>query len=291
MTVAGGMSAPFAIEARPGGFGAEVRGLDLSSSLPAGAAVGIMEALAEHGVLWFRNQPLSHDAFDAFAGQFQLGLIGANPFVDPLPGHPHIVEVRRNPEERVPVFGGGWHSDWSFLPEPPAATLLHAKVIPPEGGDTLFCDSRGALEALSPAFRTMLAGLHGSHSAAGPYGSEGYFAKETGRTGMRIRSSPEADGSHAHPLTPRHPISGKATLFASPGYTLAIEGFAPAESKALLDFLFAHMIADRFIYQHKWEPDMLVMWDNRAVLHCATGGYDGHLRLMHRIVIAGGKPE
>lgn len=240
-------------------------------------------------MLWFRGQWLDHAQLEAFSSL--LGPFGPNPFVHALPDHPNIVEVRRDPEERAVVFGGGWHSDWSFLPQPPAATLLHAKVVPPEGGDTLFCDTRRALEALSPHFRVLLAQLYGVHSAAGPYGSEGYFAKETGRTGMSIISGPEADGTHAHPLTPRHPVSGQRALFASPGYTVGIEGLSEPEARAILDFLFEHMTADRFVYRHVWEPDMLVIWDNRAALHCATGGYDGYLRLMHRTVIAGGAPK
>lgn len=276
------------LEPRETGFGAAVRGLDLARPLPPGAGTAILEALAEHGVLWFPGQPLDHAGLEALS--LQLGPFGPNPFVHALPGHPNVVEVRRDPEERTVVFGGGWHSDWSFLPEPPAATLLHAKVVPPEGGDTLFCDTRRALEALTPGFLTLLAQLDGVHSAAGPYGSEGYFAKETGRTGMRIVSSRDADGTHAHPLTPRHPVSGRRTLFASPGYTVGIDGLSKPEAAAILDFLFAHMTADPFVYRHRWEPDMLVIWDNRAVLHCATGGYDGHLRLMHRTVIAGRAP-
>lgn len=278
----------FELDARTGGFGAEARGLDLGRRLPAGAGQAIMAALAEHGVLWFRGQPLDHPQLEAFSRQ--LGPFGPNPFVHALSDHPDIVEVRRDPGERAVVFGGGWHSDWSFLPQPPAATLLHAKVVPPIGGDTLFCDARRALEALSPGFRALLAQLDGVHSAAGPYGSEGYFAKETGRTGMRIISGPEADGTHRHPLTPSHPVSGRPTLFVSPGYTVGIDGLAKPEGAAILDFLFAHMTSDPFVYRHVWEPGMLVIWDNRAVLHCATGGYDGHLRLMHRTVIAGGVP-
>lgn len=275
-------------EANPGGFGAEVHGLDLRAPLPRGAAEAIRAALAEHGVVWFRRQPLAHAELEAFS--LALGPFGPNPFVHALPGHPNIVEVRRDPDERAVVFGGGWHSDWSFLPAPPAATLLHAKVVPPEGGDTLFCDTRRAWEALTPRFRELLLGLKGVHSAAGPYGSEGYFAKETGRTGMRIVTGPEADGSHVHPIAPRHPVSGRRALFVSPGYTVGIEGLAKEEGAAILGFLAAHMTAERFVHRHRWEPDMLVIWDNRAVLHCATGGYDGHLRLMHRTVIAGGVP-
>lgn len=277
------------VRPRPDGFGAGVTGVTLSNMQPAETLADLRTALAEHGMLWFPDQPLSHGGFEALARQ--LGPLGVNPFVQALPDHPDIVEVRRDPDERAVVFGGGWHSDWSFLAEPPLATLLHAKVVPPSGGDTLFCDTRRAFEELSKPFRTMLANLRASHTAGGPYGSEGYFAKESGRSGMQIVTGPEADALQVHPVAPIHPSSLRRALFVSPGYTVAIEGWSRAESDALLQFLAAHMTNERFVYRHIWQPDMLVIWDNRLVLHCATGGYDGHLRMMHRIVLAGGRPS
>ncbi len=277
------------IKSRPLGFGAEVTNLDLSRPLGAASLAAVKQALADHGVIWFPQQPLDHAQLEAFSRQF--GAFGENPFVEAMAGHPDIVEVRRDPGETTAVFGGGWHSDWSFQAAPPAATILHAKVIPPVGGDTLFCDTAAAWEALSPGFREMLLGLRALHSAAGPYGSKGYFASEAGRTGMHILFGPEADGVHAHPLAPVHPVSARRTLFVSPGYTIGIEGLAKAESDALLGFLFQHMTSEAFVYRHAWQPDMLVMWDNRSTLHHALGGYDGHLRLLHRTVIAGAPPR
>lgn len=277
------------VSPRPGGFGAELTGLDLTRPLPAGAAGMILDALSTHGVLWFPDQPLTHPEFLAFAKA--LGPLGENPFLDGLDGYPDIVEVRRDPGETTVVFGGGWHSDWSFLPQPPSATLLHAKVTPPSGGDTLFADAGAAWEALSPAFRDRLAGLRVLHSAAAPYGSNGFFSKETGRTGMQIRFGEAGDGVHVHPLAPAPSGNQRPALFTNPGYAIGIEGFEPAESQALLGFLHAHMLQDRFVLRHAWRPDMLTIWDNRTVLHCATGGYDGSLRLMHRIVLAGDAPQ
>jgi taurine dioxygenase len=273
---------------RPGDFGAAVAGLDLSRRLEPAALAAVNQALADHGVIWLADQPLTHAELEAFSGQF--GAFGANPFVEPLADHPHIVEARRDPAETVAVFGGGWHSDWSFLAEPPAVTILHAKVTPPSGGDTLFADTAGAWDELSVGFRRSIGGLRALHTAAGPYGAEGYFAKETGRTGMRIRSGADADRTHAHPIAPVHPVSRRRALFINPGYAVGIEGWTKAESDAVLAFLFNHMTSDAFVYRHVWQPDMLVMWDNRSVLHHALGGYDGHLRLLHRTVIAGGRP-
>jgi taurine dioxygenase len=271
-----------------GGFGAEVTGLDLSRPLPPETLAAVKAAFLAHGVLWFPDQPLDHDQLEAFTLQF--GPFGWDPYIAPLEDRPHILEVRRDPDEKASVFGGGWHSDWSFQQTPPAATILHAKVVPPVGGDTLYADGVAAYEALSPAFRQMLAPLRTIHSATRPYGPSGFFAKDENRRSMTILSSPEADKTQAHPLV-RTLDDGRRALFVNPTYTLGIEGFAEAESAALLAFLFKHMLADALVYRHSWSANMLTMWDNRRAMHNATGGYDGHLRVMHRTTVAGGRPQ
>ncbi len=276
------------VTANPGGFGAKITGLDLSRPLPPETLAAVKAAFAAHSVIWFPDQPLTHDQLEAFTLQF--GGFGWDPYIAPLADRPHILEVRRDAEEKTSVFGGFWHSDWSFQETPPAATILHAKVVPPVGGDTLYADGYGAYEALSPAFRAMIAPLRAVHSATGPYGPGGFYAKETGRTGMKILPSPEADKTFTHPLARVHPVSGRTALFINPIYTIGVEGMAAEESKAILTYLFGHMTQDRFVYRHSWAPDMLTMWDNRCLLHNATGGYDGHTRVMHRTTVAGEAP-
>lgn len=275
------------VQPNPSGFGAEVTGLDLSRPLPIDTLAAVKAAFLAHGVLWFPGQPLDHDQLEAFTLQF--GPFGWDPYVAPLADRPHILEVRREPDETARVFGGGWHSDWSFQTTPPSATILHAKVVPPVGGDTLYADGVAAYEALSPAFRAMIAPLKTIHSAARPYGPSGFFAQEEGRKGMTILSSPEAEKTEVHPLV-RRLADGRQALFINPTYTIRIEGFAEAESEALLAFLYKHMLADAFIYRHCWSENMLTMWDNRRAMHNATGGYDGHLRVMHRTTVAGERP-
>ena len=270
------------------GFGACVHGVDLSRPLPQAALAALRKASAEHGVIWFPDQPLTHDQLEAFTRQW--GAFGWDPYVAPLAERPHILEVRRNADEKASVFGGFWHSDWSFQETPPALTILHAKVVPPVGGDTLYADGYRAWEALTPAFQAMIAPLRAIHSAAGPYGSQGLYSKETGRTGMKILFGAEADKIYAHPLVRRHPVSGRAALFVNPVYTIGIEDFSEAESAALLKFLFAHMVQDAFVYRHHWAPNMLTMWDNRCCTHNAMGGYDGYERVMHRTTVAGEAP-
>ncbi|HEY3798600.1 MAG TPA: TauD/TfdA family dioxygenase [Caulobacteraceae bacterium] len=275
------------IAPNPTGFGAEVTGLDISRPLPQEVLAKVKAAFLAHGVLWFPAQPLDHDQLEAFTLQF--GDFGWDPYVAPLADRPHILEVKREADEKSTVFGGGWHSDWSFQETPPAATILHAKVIPPVGGDTLYSDSIAAYEALSPAFREMLAPLRTIMSAARPYGPQGHFAREEGRKGMTILSSPTAEEERSHPLV-RRLDDGRRALFINPTYTIRIEGFSQPESEALLAFLFKHMLNEAFIYRHKWAVDMLTMWDNRRAMHNATGGYDGYQRVLHRTTVAGARP-
>lgn len=276
------------VEPESSGFGAVVRGLDLSRPLPAAILDEIKAAWAAHGVLSFPDQPLTLEQLEAFT--LQIGSFGHDPYIAPMPGHPNVLELRREPDEKASNFGGGWHSDWSFQATPPAATILHGQVIPPVGGDTLFADCARAYEALSPAMQALLAPLRAVHSATRPYGAKGLFARETEKRTMKILVSEEADKSLTHPLVRTHPVTGRKALFVSPTYTIGIEGFAAPEANAILGFLFAHMTQEGFIFRHRWAADTLLMWDNRCTVHFAEGGYDGHLRLMHRTTVAGEVP-
>jgi len=272
----------------PSGFGAEITGLDLSRPPPPDTLAAVKAAWAAHGVVWFPDQPLDHDQLEAFT--LALGPFGEDPYVAPLADRPHILEVRREPDETASVFGGAWHSDWSFQAAPPAATLLHAKIVPPVGGDTEFADGCRAFEALSPVMQRFLEALTTIHSAARPYGSQGVYAREAPGRSMRILSCVEAESQQTHPLVRVHPVTGRKALFVNPIYTLGVAGMTEPESRNLLAFLYGHMVQDQFVYRHRWRPDMLILWDNRCCLHNATGGYDGHRRVMHRTTVAGERP-
>jgi taurine dioxygenase len=234
----------------PTGFGAAITGLDLSAPLPPPTLEAVKRAWADHAVVWFPDQPLTHEALEAFT--LQLGPFGHDPYIEPLADHPHVLEVRREPDETTSPFGSAWHSDWSFQETPPAATLLHAKVIPPVGGDTLYADGRAAWDALSPVMQDMLTPLRVVHSAVRPYGPSGVYASETDRRSMRIITSVEAEKTCSHPLVRTHPVSGRKALFVNPVYSLGVEGMTEPESAALLGFLFKHMTQDAFVLRHRW---------------------------------------
>src|SRR6056297_2975514 len=124
------------IDPHASGFGAAISGVDLCRPLAPAMVEEIRQAWLKHQVVYFPDQPMDHDDLERFTGY--LGDWGNDPYVAPIAGHPHILEIRRDPDEPVAPFGGAWHSDWSFQQTPPSATLLHAKVIPPIGGDTWY---------------------------------------------------------------------------------------------------------------------------------------------------------
>jgi taurine dioxygenase len=265
--------------------GATVTGIDLTQPLSADLVGAIRAAWLQHHVLAFPDQQLTDDDLERFTLAF--GGFGDDPFITPIKGRTHVIAVERLADERSPLFAEAWHSDWSFQRHPPAATILHGKVIPPVGGDTLFADCAAAYAALSPAFRRLCDGLTALHSARLPYGRDGVYANETARRTMEIVTGEAAEAVQAHPLVRIHPVTGRRALYCSPVYTVGIEGMTRDEGYAILGHLFRHLVEAPFQFRHRWAPDTLLMWDNRVTLHFAEGGYDGHLRVMHRTTVAG----
>ena len=264
--------------------GAFVHGLDLRPELSAETVAAIRAAWLQHQVLAFPGQELSLDDLERFAAR--LGPFGVDPYFGSVPGHPHIAQVRRDADETTALFAESWHSDWSFLPTPPQATLLYGNVIPPVGGDTLFANQYAAWEALPAAMKALLRGKQGIHSARRGYARDGmYGEKDKGRS-MAIKYDDSALATQLQPIARVHPETGRNALFISPGYTIGIEGMSDAEATPLLKDLFAHQVRDEFVYRHHWSQGMLLLWDNRCVVHAATGGYQGHARLLHRITVA-----
>jgi taurine dioxygenase len=264
--------------------GAIVQGVDLARALSDEEIAAIRALWLEQQVLAFPDQPMEIADIERFART--IGPYGVDPYFDPIAGHPHVAQIRREADEKTPIFAETWHSDWSFLAHPPAATVLYGNVIPPVGGDTLFANQYAAWDALSPAMKALLKDKHGIHSARRGYSRQGmYGEKDTGRS-MAIRYSDSALATQLHPIARVHPETGRIALYVSMGYTIGIDGMPDAEAAPLLMELFQHQSKPEFIYRHRWSPNMLVMWDNRCVVHAATGGYQGYQRLLHRITVA-----
>ncbi len=274
----------FRVEPSGGACGARITGLDLSKSLDAETVGAVRRAWLEHHVLAFPDQNIDDDDLERFTLAF--GGFGDDPFFAPIPGREHIAAIRREAGEQTPLFAENWHTDWSFQARPPAGTCLNAVDIPPLGGDTLYANQHAAWEALPAPRKAELADLIAIHSARLAYAPGGsYGAKDKGRS-MDIRPSEAALATQTHPMVPVHPETGRRGFYSTFGYIVGIEGMDDNEAIPLLLELQAWQGDDRFVYRHRWEPGMLVMWDNRSVLHKATGGYEGHRRELHRTTIA-----
>ena len=243
----------------------------------------------KYSIIIFKNLELSHQQLEKFSLAF--GDFGDDPYIHPIVGHKNIIEVKREANEKAQPFGGSWHSDWSFQECPPSATLLHSKIIPPIGGDTFFINTHKAYGDLTDDIKNKIDSLIVSHSAIRPYADDGFYALEKDKDrSMKIKPSPKAKEFILHPLVRTHPETRKKSLFINQVYSIAIEGMNEKDSNELLTFLFLHMDQDKYIYKHKWQENMLVMWDNRSVNHCAQGGYQGYQRLLHRTTLAGDRP-
>lgn len=264
--------------------GARVTGLDLKADLDPALIAELRAIWLDHHVLAFPDQHLSDDDLERFTLAF--GGFGEDPFFAPIAGREHIAAIRREADEQSPPFAENWHADWSFQEYPPAGTCLNAIEIPPLGGDTVFANQHLAWEALSAEQQARYADLIAVHSARLAYAPDGnYGAKDKGRS-MDIRPDETARATQTHPLVPAHPETGRRGFYSTLGYIIGIEGMEQSAAIAMLMELQQWQGQDRFTYTHKWEPGMLIMWDNRSVLHRATGGYEGHRRELHRTTIA-----
>ena len=264
-------------------LGVEISDLNLSGDFTADEISEIRKSWTDYGVAFFPDQKLSHENFEKFSLLF--GKFGDDPYLKSLDERPNIVEVKRSANEKAPPFGGSWHSDWSFQKTPPSATLLHSKIVPPVGGDTLFANTQLAYEELNQETKDKIDNLEVIHSAGLPYADDGFYATEKEERAMKILPSKKAKETQLHPLVKTHPETMKKCLFINPVYTVAINNFSDEDSFLLLSSLYEHMTQEKYIYRHKWTKDTLLMWDNRTVVHAADGGYDGYERLMHRITV------
>ena len=269
---------------QPASCGALIRGIDLRRELDAAEVAAVRAAWLKHQVVAFPDQPMEITDIERFATY--MGPNGEDPYIEAIAGHPRVVQVRREADEKAPIFAETWHSDWSFLKRPPAGTVLYGNIIPPMGGDTMFADQYAAWEGLPGSLKALLKGKMAVHSARKGYAKDGmYGEKDKGRS-MAIKYGDSALKTQLHPLARPHTETGRLALYVSPGYTIGIDGLPDDEAIPILKELYAHQAKPEYQYRHKWSQGMLLMWDNRCVIHAATGGYEGHRRLLHRITVA-----
>jgi taurine dioxygenase len=274
---------PFEVRPIAGALGAELHGVDLAGDLPDETIAAIRQVLLDHAVIFFRDQDLPPDRFLALARRF--GTPVEYPFLKGIEGFPEIITVSKLEHEMV-NFGGVWHSDTTYLQEPPMATLLVAREVPEAGGDTIFANQYLAYETLSDGMKRLIAGLKGVASSA---------KADSSRTREdRINSDGSADARKLliaeHPAVRTHPETGRKALYVNRAHTIGFADMTEEESAPLLEFLFRHQIRPEFTCRFRWTAGSLAIWDNRCAQHYAVNDYAGRRRIMQRITLAGNRP-
>jgi taurine dioxygenase len=196
--------------------------------------------------------------------------------------HPAVMEIVKEPSDKI-NFGGGWHSDMSFLERPAIGSILYAVELPDHGGDTLFASQAAAYDALSSGLKQTLEGLSAVHSASREYSAQGHSAQKRGS--MSVAEADGYVGEFVHPMVLVHPETGRKALYVNPAFTLRIDGWKTSESKALLDYLFGHCRYEGFTCRFHWQPGSVAFWDNRSVWHFALNDYPGQRRHMRRVTV------
>jgi taurine dioxygenase len=275
---------PLEIHKIAGHIGAEISGVNLAEDLPGETVGAIRQALLDNLVIFFRDQDLPPARFLAFAKRF--GQTVEYPFVKGLEEFPEIITVAKLEHEKI-NFGGVWHSDTTYLEQPPMGSMLVARELPPQGGDTLFANQYLAYETLSAGLRKTLDGLVGVSNSA--------KADVTRTREDRLKSDGSAQARKnliaRHPAVRTHPETGRKALFVNTAHTVQFDGWTAEESAPLLEYLFTHQIRPEFTCRFQWRPGSVAFWDNRCAQHNPINDYHGYRRIMHRITLAGDTPR
>jgi taurine dioxygenase len=271
---------PLVVRRIAGAIGAEIGGIKLRPDLPHAVIAELRRLWLEHLVLFFRNQELTPQELAAVARRF--GEVMQYPFLKGLDEAPEVIRVAKLEHETV-NFGGLWHTDTAYLAEPPMATMLIAREVPPHGGDTLFASLYAAYDALSDGMKQMLAPLRAVNSSS--------KAEKTRTREDRGPNEQPRVLEAEHPVVRTHPETGRKALYVNSGHSLRFVGMTEAESAPLLEYLFAHQVRPEFTCRFHWEHGSIAFWDNRCVLHNPVNDYHSFRRIMHRVTLAGDRPR
>ena len=265
-------------------LGAVVSGIDLRQPLDDAQHQAIEQALLTHQVLFFRDQPLTPSQQAAFAARF--GDLHIHPIYPSVPEQREVIvldtavtDVRDN---------AIWHTDVTFLETPALGAVLAAKQLPPYGGDTLWASGIAAFEALSEPLQRLLDGLTATHDISKSFPQERFGATDADLA--RLEEARKKNPPRSHPVIRTHPVTGRKALFVSDGFTTRINELSAAESRAILDLLFAHVARPEFTVRWRWRENDVAFWDNRVTQHYAVDDYRPQRRVMHRATILGDKP-
>jgi taurine dioxygenase len=265
-------------------LGAEITGVDLRHALDTAAVATIHDALARHEILIFRQQDIDARQHIAFGRNF--GELTIHPYSPGPEGMPELVILQSSEGAPQSQYADIWHSDETFREEPAMGSILRAIAVPELGGDTLFASMTAAYDGLSDRWQTFISDLEAIHDIK-PFRSM-FPDTEAGR--QSLRDMERLNPKPTHPVVRVHPVTGRKVLFVNPQFTIAIKGMKESESRMVLDFLCRQAEQPEYQYRVRWEPGMMVFWDNRSVQHYAAYDYYPQYRRMERVTIKGDKP-
>lgn len=266
-----------------GALGAEVSGIDLREPIDDATFSTLHQGLLDHGVIFFREQPIEHRHHLALAERF--GTPVPHPAYESVEGFPAINVLESTPEKPTKI--DSWHTDMTFLKRPPLGSILIGRIVPDVGGDTMWSSLFGAWESLSDRMRRYLDGMTAVHSFA--HGFRHSLAEPGGAA--RLEGAVRANPPLRHPVVRTHPKSGRKALFVNRLFTTHLEGVGEQESESVLRFLFEHLETPELTCRFRWRKDSIAFWDNRSTLHRPINDYGPVVRRMERITIEGDEPR
>jgi len=276
-----------------GSIGAAIRGVDLRN-VNNETIAEIRRIWLHRKVVFFPGQHLDEAAHQAFAARFGE-LTEGHPVIPSVEGFPNVFEIDYSKARQLYATYGdvasktqglGWHTDVTFMPRPPAGSILRAVVIPAAGGDTAFSNQQAAFEALSTALQEFLSTLHAVHDGRAQFKAA---LEQVGSGRWEGEEVPEIEPV-VHPVVRTHPETGAKVLFVNPGFTSHIVELTRFESDALLSYLYAHSVRPEFVVRYHWTSGDLGFWDNRATQHSVVGDFGEHDRVIQRVTIKGDAP-
>jgi taurine dioxygenase len=277
-----GKAEPLRIERLGASLGAEVHGLDLKEPMDPATFQAFEAALTEHKVLVLRGQNLTTDQHVRMSRLF--GELEVHP-MRPQGEFPEIL-VLDNHKDNPVLSTDVWHSDTTFRRNPTKYTILRCQIMPKLGGDTLWANMEAAYEGLSETFKAMIGGMRAVHD----FQNFRVLFKNTDEDRAKLRKMEELFPNPSHPVVRTHPVTRRKCIYVNPQFTLRIEGLEPAESRAILDVLFAQAQVPEYQFRLRWAPGTVVFWDNRSTQHYAANDYYPERRRMERTAIVGDAP-
>jgi taurine dioxygenase len=277
-----GAAAPFQVRRLGASLGAEILGVDLKAPMGDDAFAAFEAALIEHKVLVVRDQFLTTAQHLAFSRRF--GELEVHP-MRPQGQFPEILMLDNHKDNPV-LSTDVWHSDTTFRKTPTKYTILRCEIMPELGGDTLWANMEAAHDGLSDTFRTMITGLRAVHD----FQNFRVLFKNTEEDRIKLHRMEDMFPNPSHPVVRTHPVTGQKSIYVNPQFTLRIEGLEPAESRAILDVLYAQARVPEYQYRLRWTPGTIAFWYNRSTQHYAANDYYPQRRRMERTAVVGDVP-